>query len=151
MTFMARDPEPLTALDRFPVLPTGVSAVECGFPSPAQDYEHSSLDLNALLIRDPVSTFILTVSGYSMLDAGIAEGDKIIVDRGIEPAHGDVVLVAIDGGFSVKQLVSTAHKKALVPENSAYEELYLTDEMEIIIWGVVTTCLHRLHPRRLHR
>lgn len=150
MSLTAHSPIPAVAFGRFPVVPAGLTAVECGFPSPAQDYEHNPLDIEDLLIRDKVSTFFLRVSGFSMLDAGITDGDVVVVDRGIEPAHGDVVLAVIDGGFFIKRLVSTKTKKALSPANPAYEDLLITEETDVIIWGVITRCIHMLRPPGIH-
>ena len=72
-------------------------AVAAGFPSPAQDYFDGSLDLNDHLIRDKTSTFIVRVSGESMVGAGISDGDELVVDRSITPTHGSVVIAILDG------------------------------------------------------
>ncbi|MCP3426927.1 hypothetical protein NBM05_13145 [Rothia sp. AR01] len=81
-----------------------------------------------------------------MLDAGISEGEVVVVDRGIGPQHGDVVLAAIDGGFSIKRMVSTKTKRALSPANPGYEDLLITEETDVVIWGVITRCVHMLRP-----
>jgi DNA polymerase V len=102
------------------------------------------MDLEALLVRDPVHTFVLRASGSSMLDAGIAGGERIIADKGLSPTDGDVVLAVVDGQLCVKRFVSTEARHALIPQNPAYRELLITPEMDIRIWGVATICLHEL-------
>lgn len=150
MSLTAHSPIPAVAFGCFPVVPAALTAVECGFPLPSQDYDSDFLDLEELIIRDKVSTFFLQVSGFSMLDVGITEGDVVVVDRGLEPTDGDVVLAAIDEPFSIKRLVYTTTKHALSPANPAYEDLLITPEMDVRLWGVATICLHELrnwgHP-----
>ena len=85
------------------VLP--VEAIRAGFPSPAQDYADSSIDLNEELIRDKTATFIVRVAGDSMEGAGIFDGDEILVDRSLNPRSGDVVVAVIDGELTLQ----TAH------------------------------------------
>ena len=79
------------------MIAAGVGRVPAGFPSPSQDYSDTKIDLTQMLIRDELSTFIVRVSGDSMEGAGIYDGDKLIVDRSIEPRDGHVVIAIVDG------------------------------------------------------
>ncbi|MBA3660391.1 MAG: translesion error-prone DNA polymerase V autoproteolytic subunit [Gammaproteobacteria bacterium] len=124
-------------------LPLYDSKVPAGFPSPADDHVAESLDLNEYLIKHPAATFFVRVSGTSMINAGISENDILIVDRSLTPAHGKIVIVAIDGQLTVKRL----HKKAsgqfiLMPDNPDYEPMEIPEDSSTYIWGVVTSVIH---------
>lgn len=122
-------------------IPVYSSHVPAGFPSPADDYLETKLDLNDLLIQDPPSTFMVRVSGDSMIGAGISSGDVLVVDRSLTPAHGQIVLVIVDGEFTVKRLHRRGTRVALIPENPAYQPIELHDGQELQVWGVVTGCV----------
>ena len=79
-------------------------SVAAGFPSPAEDHAVKRIDLNDILIRHPQATFLMRISGTSMKDAGIDDGDVVLVDRAIKPCHGHVVVAVVDGEFTVKRL-----------------------------------------------
>ena len=114
------------------------------FPSPAQDYQQTQIDLNAVLIKDPANTFVLRVYGDSMEGAGIYDQDEIIVDRSIRPQVGKVVVASLDGEFTVKRLgVDRYGNGWLLPENPKYPAIPVPSESEFSIFGVVTYCLHR--------
>jgi len=123
----------------------GVGHVPAGFPSPSQDYSATQIDLTKLLIKDELSTFIVRVSGDSMEGAGIYDGDELIVDRGIEPRDGHVVIAIVDGEMTVKRLRVTATGVILQAENAAYPDVTVAELSELMIWGVATRCLHRLN------
>lgn len=126
-------------------LPTSLTRIPAGFPSPAQDYSATHIDLNEVLITDRNCTYILRVSGSSMIDAGIADGDEIIVDRSRQPVEGSVVVAAIDGEFTVKRFHIDRYGAGwLLPENPAYPPIPIPAESEFMIFGVVTRCLHRV-------
>lgn len=78
--------------------------IPAGFPSPAEDYIEGEIDLNEQLIQHPHSTFLMKVSGDSMIGAGIMPGSTLVVDRSLEPRHGNVVIAVIDGQLTVKRL-----------------------------------------------
>jgi DNA polymerase V len=111
--------------------------VRAGFPSPADDYIESYLDLNSHLISHPASTFFVRASGDSMIKAGIADGDLLIVDRSIEPTHGRIVIAAVNGELTVKRLSLNTGQTQLLPENDHYPPITITEELELVIWGVV--------------
>ena len=126
---------------KLPIYTEGVSA---GFPSPADDFVGYSLDLNELLIKHPLSTFLVTVSGNSMINAGIRSGDILIVDKACEPGDGKIVIAVIDGEFTVKRLKIIQGVPCLVPENPDYPIIQMKESMELMIWGVVTSVIHVL-------
>ena len=119
-------------------------AVTAGFPSPADDYLESKLDLNDYLIKHPSATFFVRVAGDSMVNAGIHNNDIIIVDRSIKPKHGKIIVAALDGQMTVKRLYRRDKKVILLPENKLFKPIEISDSMEIVIWGVATNVIHAL-------
>lgn len=126
------------------LITAAVGRVPAGYPSPAQDYSETKIDLSEMLIRDHVSTFIVRVSGNSMQGAGISDGDELIVDRSVQARDGHVVIAVIDGEMTVKRLAITAHGVVLRAENPEYPDIHVPELSELTIWGVATTCLHHL-------
>lgn len=124
-------------------LPLYASRVPAGFPSPADDYLESALDLNRYLIHDAPATFMVRVKGDSMRDAGIGEGDILVVEKGRPPQHDQIVLAVIDGEFTVKRLFLRGDRVALIPENPAYAPIEFDGERELTVWGVVTACIKK--------
>lgn len=116
--------------------------VRAGFPSPADDFIEARLDLNAYLIKHPAATFFVIASGDSMTGAGIQSGDMLIVDRSIKATHGKIVIAAIEGELTVKRLSSENHRLQLLPSNPNYSAIDITEENELVIWGVVTHVIH---------
>ena len=114
--------------------------VRAGFPSPAQDYMTDSIDLNKELVRHPATTFYARAVGDSMRDCGIDDGDLLVIDKGIEPADGDIVVAFIDGEFTLKRVKVDQAGQCLwlVPANEQYEPIRVTEENNFIIWGVLT-------------
>lgn len=119
-------------------------AISAGFPSPAEDEIAAKLDLNDLLIKHPAATFFLRVSGLSMVKAGISHNDILVVDRSIEPVHGKIVIAALNGELTVKRLHVQGKRIQLVAENEGYPAIDITEEMEMCIWGVVTSVIHHV-------
>ena len=127
------------------VLQAPETRLPAGFPSPAQDYSAVDIDLNDILFHDRAATYIFRVTGSSMIDAGIADGDEIIVDRSLKPQEGSVVVAAIDGDFTVKRFhIDRTGQGWLLPENNAYPPIPIPKESDFTIFGVVTRCLHRV-------
>lgn len=113
----------------------------CGFPSPAMDYRVDELDVASYFVREPAATYIVTARGDSMVDAGILDGDKLFVDRSLEPKNGDIVLAFYDGSFTVKRLVLKDGRPELHPENSSGKYSVLRPDPETLsIEGVVVSC-----------
>ena len=91
--------------------------VQCGFPSPALDYEAKEMSLNDYFVKHQDATYIVEAQGDSMIDAGICEGDILIIDRSVEPRNGDIVLAFLHGDFTIKRLVIVEGVPELHPEN----------------------------------
>lgn len=129
------------------LLPLALERVPAGFPSPAADYLDEAIDLTRALIRHPAATFLMRVDGDSMLDAGIHSGDLLVIDRSLPPAPGAVVIAALAGEFTVKQLrvidVAGERRLALCAANDAYPPIVPEGDMELVCWGVVTYVIHR--------
>ena len=126
------------------VLPLAMENVAAGFPSPADDYIDVGIDLNEQLIRHPISTFFLRVSGDSMTNAGIHHGDLLIVDRSLDPHPGNVVIAVLDGAFTLKRLQRYQGRLRLEAANPNYPHLELSLCNEIQIWGVAIHVIHHL-------
>jgi DNA polymerase V len=133
--------QPAQSPGRVP-LPLFASRVPAGFPSPADDYVESRLDLNELLIQRREATYFLRVKGDSMQGAGIHPGDLIVVDRSINPEDGNVVVAEVDGELTIKRLRLGAGNPELHPENPAYPVIRFKEGQELRIWGVVTSSVH---------
>lgn len=120
--------------------------VSCGFPSPAEDYIESPLDLNEHLVTRPASTFFVRAKGDSMIGAGIFEGDLLIIDRSVKARPGHVVLAVLNGEFTLKRWHKDKECYYLLPENPNYKPIKITEESEFSIWGVAIHCVHKLVP-----
>ena len=125
-------------------LPVAGSRISAGFPSPADDFIENSLDLNLELIKNPAATFFVRVSGSSMKDAGIFDGDILIVDRSLRAANRKIVIAILNGELLVKRLCMHDDQCILMPENKNYSPIYLTNDSDLNIWGVVTNVIHRV-------
>ena len=123
-------------------IPLYSSKVQAGFPSPADDYIERYLDLNAEFIKHPSATFLLRTIGDSMIDAGIFSGDLLIVDKSLEAVDGKIVIAAINGELTVKRLSRKQGRVQLLSANPRYKPIDITDEQDVVIWGVVTLVLH---------
>ncbi|MCP3925228.1 MAG: translesion error-prone DNA polymerase V autoproteolytic subunit [Desulfobacterales bacterium] len=124
--------------------PVFMMPVSAGFPSPADSYIEGKLDLNKHLIKKPVATFFVKVSGDSMTGAGIFSDDLLIVDRSMEPVDKKVVIAVVDGELTVKRIRFKEGRVSLVPENENYAPIEFSDNSEVEIWGVVTYVIHPL-------
>lgn len=123
-------------------LPVFSERVPCGFPSPAADYIEESIDLVRSLIAHPAATYVLRVSGDSMRDAAIVPESMLLVDASLEAGDGDIVVARLSNGFTVKRLRLHPTPR-LVPENPAYAPIFLCDDDDVHIVGVVTTIITR--------
>lgn len=118
--------------------------INAGPPHLGDDYVEKIVDLNELLIKQPDVTFLLKVSGNSMIKAGIHHNDILVVDRSIEPADGKIVIASINGELTVKRLRYIGNKLMLVPENDDYEPIEINEDTELRIWGIATNVIHPL-------
>ncbi len=133
-----------TAPEHACLLPLALCRVAAGFPSPADDYMERSLDLNEHVIKHPAATYFVRASGDSMTGAGIFDGDLLVVDRSLEPAHGRVAVFEVDGQLTVKRLFKSKGLFLLQSENADTPPIELQEGNEIMVWGVVTHVLHNL-------
>jgi DNA polymerase V len=124
-------------------IPIACSKISAGFPSPAAAYEEADLDINDILITNPIATFYVRVKGTSMIDANIHEGDILVVDRSVQPIHGKIVIAVLNGEFTVKTLYKLNGIIKLVQANPEFEEIILKDQQELDIWGVVVYTIHK--------
>lgn len=125
-------------------IPLMLPHLECGFPSPAEDYVDRTLDLNEHLISSPAATYFARATGDSLSGLGISSGDLLIVNRAIKPVSGDVVVAAIDGELVCKIL--DLNNKQFISANAAYDPIPIVDDMSVYIEGVVTHAVHYLRP-----
>jgi DNA polymerase V len=113
----------------------GISA---GFPSPADDFKEVRISLDKELIKNTESTFYARVSGDSMENAGLSDGDLIVIDRSINPENNKIAVCFIDGEFTVKRIVKENGKLYLKPENIRYKKIEVKETNKLIVWGIVT-------------
>jgi DNA polymerase V len=135
----------------WPLKPTGSSfipafPVKCpaGYPSPAADFCETPLDLHAYLVKHHAATFIFDVCGDSMKNAGIFDGDKIVVDRAVEAKSGDIIVAILNGEHTVKRVHITSDGIELRPENHLYQTILLREAEELIVFGVVVGVVRKL-------
>lgn len=126
-----------TELREIVALPLFSDLVPCGFPSPAADCVEQRIDLNELFIQHPSATYFVKASGDSMIEAGISDGDLLVVDSSRKAEHGDIVIAAVDGEFTVKRLQMRPTIQ-LNPMNSAYSPIVVGSEETLDVFGVVT-------------
>ena len=127
-------------------LPLMLTRVAAGFPSPADDYVEQMLDLNEYCVRNAPATFYLRVEpdGDSMIDVGIFPGDVLCVDRSLHAQSGDIIIAALDGGFTVKELGFVDGAPLLIPHNATYKAQPVSADSDFEIVGVVTAVIRKL-------
>jgi DNA polymerase V len=125
-------------------LPFFSSTVAAGFPSPADDYIEIGIDINKLLVANPSATFLVQASGKSMIEAGIFDGDLLVVDRSLSAEPNDIVIAYNHNEFLVKRLVQRGNLLYLAAENRhfAYKPMQVTEQ--VVIWGVVRAVVRPL-------
>ena len=125
--------------------------IKAGFPSPADDYTHDSIDFNRDLIRNPDATFYGRVDGDSMIEAGICDGDIAVIDRSVEAQDGDVVVAFVNNEFTIKYL-DLSHKEEgyieLRPANGAFQPIRIDDSDRFEVWGVVVWTIKNWKHKR---
>ena len=154
------------------ILPQMASeGIHAGFPSPAQDYMEGCIDLNKELVKHPNATFYGRVVGDSMIDAGVEEGDVLVIDKSLEPSEGDMAVCFVDGEFTLKYISFHApacgngstkpakeagkapvsynilHTKDLwlIPANPKYRPIHVTEGNDFTVWGIVTYIIKKIH------
>jgi DNA polymerase V len=121
-----------------------IGRISCGFPSPADDHLDEAIDLNREYIKNKSSTYFGRVSGDSMIDAGLENGDLLIIDKSLKPKHGNIAVCFLDGDFTVKRIRIVKGKIWLMAENKNYQPIEITPDNELMIWGIVVHSVKNL-------
>lgn len=124
--------------------PMAQDGIHAGFPSPATDYMTQAIDLNKELVKHPAATFYGRVVGDSMIDAGVDEGDILVIDRSLTAKDGDMAVCFVDGEFTLKYLRMKDNELTLVPANPNYPQISITEGVEFRMWGVVTYIIKKV-------
>lgn len=119
-------------------LPFADEGISAGFPSPALDFVDLSIDLNRHLIKNPSATFYGRVKGDSLKNAGISNGDLLVIDRSLDPTNGKIAVCFIDGEFTAKRIQISKKEILLIAENENYQPIRVTEDNNFLIWGIVT-------------
>lgn len=127
----------LATLPEKRLIPFLDSRIPAGFPSPANDYLESAIDLNEAFIKHPFSTFVFSTEGDSMIRAFIPPKAMLLVDKSLTAQTGDIVVAVVSGEFTVKIFEQQAGRCRLLPANEKYKPIEITEEMEMQVWGVV--------------
>ena len=131
------------SLKKIHIYEGGVSA---GFPSPADDYLDDDLNLHTHLVKNPASTFFIKVKGHSMDNAGMSDGDILVVDKSLDPKSSDIVLAVVNGEFTVKRYIDSNGRYLRAESKlNTYPDIQIDSDTDIEIWGVVT---HTIHSNR---
>lgn len=125
-------------------LPYISSGIRAGFPSPAMDFVDLSIDLNRHLIRHPSSTFYARVKGDSMRDAGINDGDLLIIDKSLNPHNNNIAVCYVDGEFTLKRLLVEKNTCWLMPENDQYPPIQISEDNDFFVWGILTYVIKKI-------
>ncbi len=120
-----------------------VHSVPVGFPTAANENSHEQVSLDSYLVSNPASTVLFRVRGESMTGVGIYDGDLLVVDRSIEPVHGQVVVATINNDMTVKRLYKRAGEVKLQAANPQFQDITFVESDEMSVWGVVTFSLRR--------
>ncbi len=115
-----------------------------GFGAAADDYSERGIDLNEQLIRNKPATFFMKVSGNSMIDAGIFNGDIVIVDKSIKPTNGKIVIAVIDGEMLIRRYEQSFNKLRLIPETTKLSPIDVSEFSDFKIWGVVICVIRQI-------
>ena len=118
-----------------------VSRVCAGFPSPAEDLGAQRIDLTQVLITHPQATFMLRAQGHSMVEAGIFDGDILVVNRALVPRHRHIVVAVVDGDFTVKRLYQLNGRIKLQAANPTFPDIVPNEGQLLEVWGVVTASI----------
>ena len=118
--------------------------IHAGFPSPATDYMTQAIDLNRELVKHPAATFYGRVVGDSMIDAGVEEGDILVIDKALDAQDGDMAVCFVDGEFTLKYLRIRDGRLSLVPANEKYPVIEVDEGTDFKMWGVVTYIIKKV-------
>ncbi|WP_291275134.1 translesion error-prone DNA polymerase V autoproteolytic subunit [Flavobacterium sp.] len=119
-------------------LPFISAGIKAGFPSPAADFDETRVSIDQIVVKHKEATFYAKASGTSMIGAGIDDGDILVIDRSLEARNGKIAVCFVDGEFTVKRIKVEQDCVYLLPENPKFEPIKVTEENELIVWGIVT-------------
>ena len=119
--------------------------ISAGFPSPADDYLETVLDLNKLLIKNPSSTFYGRVKGFSMKDAGVDNGDLLVIDKSLPYRNDALAVCYVDGEFTLKRIKVEGGRIILVPANKDYQPIVINEAADFAVWGIVTYIIKKVY------
>lgn len=142
------EPEPAPGPGREPGWPLLATPVPAGFPSPADDRVERRLSLDEHLIRHPESTFFVRVQGDALREAGIRDGDLLVVDRALPPTAGSVVVAVVDGAFALRRLGRDAAGRLVLESDAPPADRAASPGEATDLWGVARWVIHRLWPGR---
>ncbi len=114
------------------------ASVAIGFGSPSGDSGVTRLDLNDILIKHPQASFLMRARGGAMFEAGIADGDLLLIDRAITPAHGHVVIAVVDDDFVCRRLHLQGPAVRLQATQAGCADIVAGEGLQLHLWGVVT-------------
>jgi SOS-response transcriptional repressors (RecA-mediated autopeptidases) len=118
--------------------------IKTGFPSPAEDFQNITLNITQKIVKNPASTFYARVSGSSMIDDGISDGDILVVDKSVQPYEGCIAICFVDGEFTLKHVEIKPDCIMLVRANKSFKPIKVTPEEDFVIWGVVRYVIKKL-------
>lgn len=147
LLFLCDNQENMTDFDDIlkPELPKMAhDGIHAGFPSPATDYMTQAIDLNKELVKHPAATFYGRVVGDSMVDAGVEEGDILVIDKALDAKDGDMAVCFVDGEFTLKYLRFRENGLTLVPANPRYPSIEIDEGSDFMMWGVVTYVIKKI-------
>lgn len=120
-----------------------VGKITAGFPSPAADYLEEILDLNQVVIKNKAATFYGRVNGSSMKDAGVDDGDILVIDKSLEYRPGALAVCYLDGEFTLKRVKKSKGQLYLTPANSNFSPIAVHESADFTVWGIVTYILKK--------
>jgi DNA polymerase V len=121
-----------------------LTANATGFGAATDDYMDRGIDLNEQLVRNKPATFFMKVSGNSMVDAGVCDGDIVIVDKSVKPSNGKIVIAVVDGEMLIRRYEKTFNKLLLVADAKKYAAIDVSDFTDFKVWGVVVYLIRGL-------
>ncbi len=121
-------------------------SIHAGFPSPAADHAGERINLAREMTPHPETTFYAHVEGDSMRDAGILDGDIVVVDRSLDPKNGDFIVAYIDGEYTIKEFKMDPNGQSawLIPHNPDFQPIQVTAQSNFQVWGVITYAIHHV-------
>ena len=120
-------------------------SISAGFPSPADDFKEIRISLDKELVKNQESTFYARVSGDSMENAGLSDGDLIIIDRSLNPEKNKIAVCFLEGEFTVKRIIKKGNKFYLKPENENYSEIEINESSGFLVWGIITYVIKKIN------